>query len=217
MRHLAIGAADHRPAAVLFDTDQVLAELDAVVGRHAQKVGNDEHGKGLGEIVHELAFAARQKRVDLLIGKLPHEILVFLEASRRDQRHQKRPVGGVDWRVHRRQLVEEGGLVAELLDQLGNILVAMGVERNRAACKRSGGRHARGKALGIVINLERFDVTRDHDHALMQFAHDRALVAKIIEIRVRIVDEPVTPKEIMRLEIALRIAHIRSSGVPTPR
>ena len=60
MVDLAVGAADHRAATFLLDPDEMLAELRPVLGRHAQQVGDDEHGEGLREGVHELALATRQ-------------------------------------------------------------------------------------------------------------------------------------------------------------
>ena len=55
VRDLAVRSADHGAATLLFHPNEVIAELHPVLGRHAQQVGDDEHRKGLGEGVHELA------------------------------------------------------------------------------------------------------------------------------------------------------------------
>ena len=96
---------------------QVLAELYPVLGRHAEQIGDDEHGEGLGEGAHELALATGNEGVDLLVGQLPHVLLVLLEAHRRDQAHQQRPVVGVHRRIHGRELIVEWRLVAVFFDQ----------------------------------------------------------------------------------------------------
>ncbi len=71
---------------------------------------------GFAYSLHELALAPGEELVDLAIGEPPHELLVLLEALRRDQPHQQAAVRGVLRRIERRQLIAERQLVAVLLD-----------------------------------------------------------------------------------------------------
>ena len=73
---------------LLFLPYESLAELYPVLGWHAQQVGDDEYGEGLGEVGHDFALATGNEGVDLFIGQRPHELLVFLEALWGDQRRQ---------------------------------------------------------------------------------------------------------------------------------
>src|SRR3546814_20699530 len=75
------GSADG--GAFAFLPDQLLAELDAVFGGHAEQVGDDEHGERLRERSHHFALALVDESGDLLIGQLPHELLVLLRSEER--------------------------------------------------------------------------------------------------------------------------------------
>ena len=83
------------------DEPEALAEPLVVGFRHAEQVGDDEHGEGLRVRADELAAAVGDELVELLVGEAPHERLVVLEPLRRDQPHQQRPLAGVVGRVHR--------------------------------------------------------------------------------------------------------------------
>ena len=74
---------------------EALAEPLVVLLRHAEQVGDDEHGEGLGVGADELAAAVGEELVELLVGEAPHELLVVLQALRRDQPHEQRPLAGV--------------------------------------------------------------------------------------------------------------------------
>ena len=70
---------------------------------HAEQVGDDQEGVRVGELAHELAFVvSRQQLVELAVGEAPHELLVLLEALRREQTHQQRAQIGVPRRVEGR-------------------------------------------------------------------------------------------------------------------
>ena len=60
---------------------------------------------------------------------------------------------------------------------------------------------------GVVVDRERFLIARHHDDALMRLAHDRGLFPQIIEIGIRIVDEPVAAEEVVRFKLDGRIVH----------
>ena len=80
----------------------------------AEQIGDDEQREGLRVVVDELARAPGVELVDLTIGQLPHELLVLLEALRRDQPQQEPALRGVLRRVERRQLIAERQLIAIL-------------------------------------------------------------------------------------------------------
>ena len=115
---------------------------------------------------------------------------------------------GVVRRIHGRDLIAEWRLVAVGFDQLGNVLVFVPLHRNGAACKRSSSGHAGGKAIGIVVDLEGFVVTRHHDDALMRLTQYRRLRSQVIKVGVRIVHEPVAAEEIVLFKLLLLIVHI---------
>jgi hypothetical protein len=69
--------------------------------RHAEQVGDDQHGERLAVPADELASATVDELVDLAVGEAPHELLVLAQALRRDQAHEQRTVRGVDRRVER--------------------------------------------------------------------------------------------------------------------
>jgi hypothetical protein len=95
----------------------------------------------------------------------------------------------------------EWRFVAVGFNQPGNVLVFVSLQGNGAARKRSSGRHAGGKANGIVVDLEGFLVARYHDDALMRLTQYRRLLSQVIKIGVRIVDEPVAAEEIVRFKL----------------
>ena len=206
----SLHAAYPGSATLLFLAYEFLPELYSVLGWHAQQIGDDEHGERLGVGVHELALATGNEAVDLLIGQLPHEVLIFLEALWGDQSHQQRPVGGVLRRIQGRELIAEWRFVAVGFNQLGNVLVFVSLQGNGAARKRSSGRHAGGKAIGIVVDLEGFVVARYHDDALMRLTQYRRLLSQVIKIGVRIVHEPVAAEEIVLFKLVVLIVHIGS-------
>ena len=203
MLDFAILHAAHPGSVLLLLSYEVLAELYPVLGWHAQQIGNDEHSEGLGEVGHDLALATGNEGVDLLVGQLPHELLVFLEALRRDQSHQQGPMVGVLRRIHGRELIAEWRLVAVGFDQLGNVFVLVSLQGNGAARKRSRGRHAGGKTIGIVVDLEGFVVARHHEDALMRLTQYRRLLSQVVKVGVRIVHEPVAAEEIVLFKLVV--------------
>ena len=60
---------------------EALAEALVVLLGHAEQVGDDEHGEGLGVGADELAAAVGDELVELLVGEAPHELLVVLAAA----------------------------------------------------------------------------------------------------------------------------------------
>ena len=69
---------------------------------------------GLAYVADELALAAAEERVELAVGEAPHELLVLLQALRRDQPHEQGAVIRVLRRIERGQLVAHRQLVAVL-------------------------------------------------------------------------------------------------------
>ena len=115
VRERLVAGAAHGAGLVARPGAEPLAEQLVVALRHAEQVGDGEHGERLAVPADELAVAAGDELVDLAIGEPPHEVLVLAEALRRDQAHEQRAVRGVDRRVEREQLVAHRQLVAVLL------------------------------------------------------------------------------------------------------
>ena len=118
---------------------QLLAERLVVCFGHAEQVGDDEQRERVRVLVHELALTPGDELVDLAIGEPPHELLVLLEALRRDQPHQQPAVRGVLRRIERGQLIAERQAVAVLLDDVADVVA---LERHRPLGPRSGDRVA---------------------------------------------------------------------------
>ena len=89
-------------ADVLVHGRQPLAEQLVVGLGHALEVGDDGQRERLRVLADHLERARRRRSVDQLIGEAPHEVLVLLEALRRDEPHQQVPVRGVVRRVEGR-------------------------------------------------------------------------------------------------------------------
>ena len=174
------------------------AEQLVVALRHAEQVGDDEHGERLAVAADELAVAALDELVDLAIGQPPHELLVLAQPLRRDQAHEQRAVRGVDRRVEREQLVAHRQRVAVLLDERVDVVA---LERHREAGERPGGRVARRERRGVVVDRDRFVVAGHHHHVVVRLAADRALRAQPVEVRVRVGDELVAAEEVDRVVV----------------
>ena len=67
-----------------------LAEALVILFGHAEQVGDHEHGERLCVRADELAPAVGGELAELPVGEAPHELLVVLEALRRDEPHQER-------------------------------------------------------------------------------------------------------------------------------
>ena len=143
--------------------------------------------------------------VEDVVGELPHRVLVLLEALGRDQPHQQCAVIGVRRRVEGRQLVAERDFIAMLLDQVGDIVA---LERNGEPGERAGHRDTRRERLGVVVDVDGLLPARHHRHAVVVLAADRALVAKCLVERVRVVSQTTVPEEVNRGEV-LRHALLR--------
>ena len=164
-----------------------------------EQVGDDEHGERTGVVVNELTLALGEELVDLTIGEAPHELLVFLEALRRDQPHQQRSVHGVVRWIEVRELVVKRELVPVLLDERAYVVAH---ERHREPRERAGHRVGRRERVGVVQHGHHFFVTRDHDHALMRFGAHRALVAQVLQVGVRVGDARLVLEEVDGVEVA---------------
>ncbi len=175
-----------------------LAEELVVLFGHAEQVGDDQHGERLREVADELALAGLDELVELTIGEAPHELLVLLEALRRDQSHQQRAMRGVLRRVERRQLVAERQLVAILLDEFADVVA---FQRHRESREGPRDRIARRKCCSVVEDLHRLVVAGHHDDAVVRFALQRALRAQGFEIRIRVGDYRVVAEEVDRVEV----------------
>ena len=73
----------------------------------ALEVGDDREREGLGVGPDDLERPLIGEGVDESVGELPHEVLVLLEALRRDEPHQEVTMRRVVRRVERGQLVAE--------------------------------------------------------------------------------------------------------------
>ena len=93
-----------------------------VLFRHAEQVGDHEHGERLRVRVDELAAAVGDELVELLIGEAPHEVLVVLEPLRRDEPHQERAFLRVRGRVHRDHVLVHRQLVAVAVDDGADVV-----------------------------------------------------------------------------------------------
>ena len=172
-------------------TGKPLEELVTVFFGHAKKVGDHPQRERTRESLDELALTRSEEVVEDVVGELPHRVLVLLEALRRDQPHQQRTVIGVGRRVEGRQLVAERNLVAVLLDQFGDVVT---LERDRKPRERAGHRDAGRERLGVVVDVDGLLPAGHHRDAVVVLPLHRALIAKCLVDRVRVVDQPTIPE-----------------------
>ncbi len=194
MVHRVAGAAADRAGRV----EQLTSEIVVVGLRHSEQVRDDEHREGVAEVGDEFTAISGERLVVLTIGKAPHELLVLLEAFRRDHLRQQRPVIGVYRRIQARQLIIERQFVAVLGDQFGDVVALEGNGKTR---KRPGDRRARREALAVVVDGDGFLVARDHHDAVMGLAAHRALVAYRGQVVIRVVQQPVVSEEVDRVDV----------------
>ena len=137
--------------------------------------------------------------VELAVGELPHERFVLLEALRRDQPHQQRPMIGVRRGVEGHQVLVHRQLVAVLLDERADV-VARGLDRKPG--ERTGHRVARRERRGVVVHGDGLVVARDRNHAVVRLADHRSRLAQVLEVRVRVGDEGLVREEVDAVEVA---------------
>ena len=141
-----------------------------------------------------LERALLEEGVDEAVGELPHEVLVLLEALRRDEPHEQVAVCRVVRRVERGELVAEGQLVAALHNDVADVValhrdgeldersadhVARRVGPRRQVVLRERGR--------VAVDRHRLGMAGDHVHAEVRFPPDRALRTHPVEVGVRII------------------------------
>ena len=97
---------------------------------HTEQVGDGKQRVGLGIRLQELAFAALDELVKLLVGQTQQEVLVLFEARGRQQPAQHRSGPGVVRRIHRHHVLVQRQSCAVLLDQAADV-VAGRLERQR--------------------------------------------------------------------------------------
>jgi len=113
-------------------------------------------------------------------------------------------------RIQCRQLIAEGSLVPVLFNEVGNIVVLVPLQRDGAPGEWSGGRHAGRKVIRVVVDLQGFVVTRDHEYALVGFTNDGTLLSQVIKISIGVVDEAVAAEKIVGCKILGVIVHVVS-------
>ncbi len=169
---------------------------------HAEEVGDDQHGVGLGVLAHELALPPGVEPVDPVVGQSPQGLLVLLEALRGDQPHEQTALGRVLGRIERRKLIAEGEVVAVGLDDLGDVVA---LEWDGELGEGPDGRIAVRERDLVVIDLHGLVVAGHHVDVVVRLLHDRALSAQVLEVGVGVVDEVPGKEEVDGLE--LLVAH----------
>ncbi len=152
----------------------------------AEQIGDDQHREGLRVPADELAPAAGEELVELLLGEAPHERLVVLEPLRRDEPHEQRPLLGVHRWVHRHHVLVHRELVAVAVDDVAHVVA---LERYRERDERTDHRVARRERVDVAVDLRRLLVAGHRHHAEMRQVHHRAGRAQLLEVGIRVLDE----------------------------
>ena len=167
--------------------------------RHTEEVGDDEQRERLRVRADELAAAVGEELVELLIGEAPHERLVLLQAFRREQPHQQRPLPGVLGRVHGHHVLVHRQPVPEAIDELTDVVT---FQRLREGRERTHDGVARRERLDVAVDLERLVVSRDRHHSVMRERRHRALRPQVLEVGVRILEQRLVGEEVDLFEIS---------------
>ena len=138
----------------------LLEELRVVLLGHAEQIGDDQHGVGLGVLADELALAPVVEAVDLVVGQPPQGRLVLLQALGGDQPHQEPSLGGVLGGVEGGELVAEGKLVPVGLDDLGDVVA---LQRNGELGEGPDGRDAGREGGLVVVDVDGLVVPGHHE------------------------------------------------------
>jgi hypothetical protein len=128
-------------------------------------------------------MAIGDELVELAINQLPHEVLVFFESLRRQQTAQQSSRVCVRRRVHDDQVLVDREHVAVRLDLSGDV-VTLGLERQRR--EGSTDRIDRRERVGVLERRHHLGVAGDCDHAMVRLPNDRALIAQVVEVLVRV-------------------------------
>ncbi len=134
---------------------------------HAEQIGDDEQGEGVGELADALALRTGQEGVQHPVGDLPDGRLVLLEALRCDQPHQQPAVRGVRGWVEGRQRVAHRQLVAVSLDEFADVVT---FHRDREAPEGARHRQARRERPGVLCHLHGLVVPGHHHHTVVGLA-----------------------------------------------
>jgi len=161
-------------------------KIPVILFTHARQIRQDQDRERPGKIGDDLDVATTDELADLPIDETPHEFLVPLEPHRRDQAHQQRAVG----RVRRSVAVHEPIAVCHPgtapFDLRADVVA---FELERQAGKRPAGSIGRREPFVIAVHRERLVVAGYHHDAMMGFTNDGTLRPKLLEVRMRIVQE----------------------------
>ena len=188
-----------------------LAEPLEVGLGHAQQVGHDEHGEGLGVGADELAAAVGDELVELPVGVAPHELFVLLQAPRAEEPHQQRPLASVLGRVHGDHVLVHRQLVAVALDDLADVVT---LQRHGEHGERSDHGVARRERLDVAVDLGRLVVARDRHHPVMRDRGHRALRPQALEVGIRVLQQGRVGEEVEVFEISRHAASQRFAAAP---
>ena len=165
----------------------------------AEQIGDDQHGERLGVGPDELAAPVGEELVELLVGEAPHERLVVLQPLRRDQPHQERSLPGVVGRVHRDHVLEHRQVVAVGVDDLAHVVA---LQRDREGGEGADHGVARGERVGVAVDLAGLLVAGHGHHPEVGQRQDRALLAQLLEVRVRVLHQRLVVEVVGRLPVA---------------
>ncbi len=186
------------------------AERLVVVLGHPEDIGDREHRERLGIGRDELTAPGTDDAVQLVVGEAPHELLVLLQPSRRDDPHQQRPFPGVIGRVHRDHVLVAGEEVTALGDGVADVVAG---ERAGDREERPRGRVARREDVVVTEDLVGFVVPgHGHDPAVLVDVLHGALRAQVLVVRIRIVHQLAIREEVDRIEVL----HWRTPSSATP-
>jgi hypothetical protein len=162
------------------------AERRVVLARNAEQVGDHQQREGVRVGPAELDLAAVDELVDQLLGEARHELLVVLEAVRREELVEQRPVPGVLGRIEGDEHVAERDFVAAIFDDILD-----GLSRARVRQLRERAERRDHRRIGIVIGVHREDLldAGDQEDAVMGLAHHRTELAKSRVVGIRIPDD----------------------------